>query len=122
MRSIRGKNTGPEMAVRHLTYSMGYRYRLYRTDLPGRPDLVFLGRRKAIFVHGCFWHRHGCKLTRPLPLANRRYWRRKFARNLARDAEQEKALRRAGWRVLVVWECETRDLEKLRARLRKFLG
>lgn len=121
MARIRSKDTRPEMVVRRLVFSLGYRYRLHRKDLPGKPDLVFSGRGKVIFVHGCFWHQHaGCPGGR-LPKSRRAFWRRKFAGNVARDAEHRRALRRLGWRVLIVWECQTKKLPALARRLSRFL-
>src|SRR5258708_32237927 len=112
MRRIKGKNTKPEMAVRRLVCSLGYRYRLHRKDLPGKPDLVFGTKRKVIFVHGCFWHGHerdGC-LDGRWPKSNAAYWHPKLARNKERDAERLTALKKMGWRVLTIWECETPDV------------
>lgn len=107
--------------VRRLLTRMGYRYRLHRADLPGKPDIAFVGRRKAIFVHGCFWHGHDCPRGARMPRANADYWRAKIARNRARDAETGEALARMGWLRLVVWECELRDPAALRRRLDGFL-
>ena len=122
MRRIRSRDTTPEMVVRRMVHGMGYRYRLHGKDLPGKPDLVFKSRRKAIFVHGCFWHQHpGCQEGR-LPKSNISYWRPKLERNQRRDAETHSALRDSGWRVLVVGECEVKDRTPLRRRLRRFLG
>lgn len=121
MRAVRSRDTGPEMAVRRLLHGLGYRYRLHRADLPGRPDLVFPGRRRVIFVHGCFWHGHGCPRGARVPKANRDYWLGKIARNVARDAAACAALAAAGWGVAVVWECELRDRPALEARLAAFL-
>ena len=122
MRQVRGKDTKPEMAVRRLAHALGYRFRLHRKDLPGTPDIVFPSRRKVIFVHGCFWHRHpGCRKA-SMPTTNYDFWKSKFARNIERDARKEAALREAGWNVLVIWECETRHEDDLRVRLRDFLG
>ncbi len=121
MGRIKGKDTQPEQIVRRLTYRLGYRFRLHRRDLPGCPDLVFSGRRKVIFVHGCFWHRHsGCSRTHN-PKSNQIYWRPKLARNVQRDQAARKALKTVGWEVLIVWECETAHLEPLEKRLRQFL-
>jgi DNA mismatch endonuclease (patch repair protein) len=120
MRAIKGRNTTPELAVRRSAHQMGYRFRLNRTDLPGTPDLVFVSRQKVIFVHGCFWHAHGCKLTR-VPKANLEYWVSKFKRNRIRDEKNLEALAAQGWRYLVIWECEIRDSEKLQQRLKNFL-
>ena len=110
MSGIRSKGMKPEMTVRHQLHSMGYRYRLHRRDLPGKPDLVFPVRRKVIFVHGCFWHQHAdlaCRIVRQ-PKSNQEYWLPKLERNVARDAENFVLLRELGWKVLVIWECEVR--------------
>ena len=121
MRRIRSKDTKPEMAVRRLVHGMGYRYRLHRKDVPGRPDLVFLARRKVIFVHGCFWHQHPeCREGRP-PRSNATYWLPKLERNKARDQAALEQLDLAGWEVLVVWECETKDTLALTEKLQAFL-
>jgi len=121
MRRIRGKNTAPEMAVRRLVYSMGYRYRLHGRSLPGSPDLVFKRLQKAILVHGCFWHWHrGCPVGH-IPGSRPEYWISKFERNRRRDRETYRKLKRLGWEVLVIWECETKDLEMLAERLNRFL-
>jgi DNA mismatch endonuclease (patch repair protein) len=121
MRAVRSRDTTPEMAVRRAATALGYRYRLHRATLPGKPDLVFGPRRKAIFVHGCFWHGHDCKRGAREPKVNADYWRRKVGRNRERDAQSLKALETAGWSVLVVWECETRPIEALTRRLAEFL-
>ncbi len=106
MSRIRSKDTKPELHVRRLVYSLGYRYRLHRRDLPGTPDLVFPSRRKVIFVHGCFWHRHtGCPNTR-WPKSKLGFWKPKLEANKRRDIKHKKQLTRQGWRYLVVWECE----------------
>ena len=121
MRAIRSKGMRPELAVRRLVHGMGYRYRLHRTDLPGRPDLVFRSRRKVIFVHGCFWHRHHCKYAH-VPRTNVDYWRPKLKRNAARDAKNLKALAAEGWRCLVIWECELKaDEGRILKRVDSFL-
>ncbi len=122
MRRIRKKNTKPEMAVRRLAHRMGYRYRLHRRDLPGTPDIVFPRLRKAIFVHGCFWHQHACPLGAKKPSANPDYWLPKLARNVERDAEARAKLAAMGWEVLVIWECETRAPARLPPLLKSFLG
>lgn len=122
MSRVRGRDTSPEMAVRRAVFAAGYRFRLHVRELPGCPDLVFAGRRKVILVHGCFWHRHTCRRGRSLPTSHVAFWRRKLEGNRTRDSRTRRELRRLGWRVLVVWECQTRDLEKLTARLRRFLG
>ena len=122
MSSVRSKDTKPEMMVRRLLHARGFRFRLHRKDLAGNPDIVFGPRRKVIFVHGCFWHRHqGCpKATTPRKRAD--FWREKFARNVERDAEALKTLKDDGWEALVVWECETKDQDDLMNRLSRFLG
>lgn len=120
MRGVRGKNTGPELVVRRLLHQLGYRYRLHRSGLPGRPDLVFPGRRSVVFVHGCFWHAHGCAADRP-PRSRLDFWGPKLAATRARDEKALTALQVAGWRVCVVWECELADLAALQARLVDFL-
>lgn len=122
MSRIRSKDTKPEMVVRRLVHGMGYRYRLHAKELPGRPDLVFRPRRKAIFVHGCFWHRHvGCPANR-LPTTRRKFWRDKLDGNARRDRRNEAALEEMGWRFLVIWECETKDLDRVAETVRRFLG
>ena len=121
MRRVKARDTTPERAVRRLLRDQGLTgYRLDRRDLPGRPDIAFIGRRRAIFVHGCFWHGHACKRGARAPKTNAAYWRAKIARNVARDAEAVAALEAMGWRVLTVWECGLRDPE-LAARLRRFV-
>ena len=122
MRAVKGQDTGPEMRVRRLVHRMGYRYRLHRKDLPGKPDLVFPGRRKVIFVHGCFWHGHDCKRGARAPKTNAAYWKTKIGRNAQRDAEHRAALRALGWDALVIWECELKqDDDRLAARIKQFL-
>jgi DNA mismatch endonuclease, patch repair protein len=121
MSAIRKKNTRPEMTVRRLAYELGYRYRLHRADLPGTPDLCFARPQKVIFVHGCFWHQHHCKLGNKRPQTNQNYWLPKLERNVARDEIAQEKLRELGWDVLTIWECETTDQATLRSRLRGFL-
>lgn len=121
MRRIRKTDTVPEMVVRRLTHGLGFRYRLHRRDLPGTPDLVFPCRRKVIFVHGCFWHQHDCRLGRKQPSTNQDYWLPKLRRNVERDAIASAKLREAGWQVLVIWECWTRKPEGLADMIREFL-
>jgi len=113
----------PELTVRRIVHGMGYRYRLHRKDLPGKPDLVFAGRQKVVFVHGCFWHQHpdsSCRDARR-PKSNADYWNPKLDRNTQRDSENIQRLEEAGWSVLVIWECETKDPEVLETRMRSFL-
>lgn len=123
MSRIRGRDTSPELAVRRLVHSLGYRFRLYKKGLPGTPDLVFASRCKVIFVHGCFWHRHeGCKRASS-PASRAEYWAQKFKRNVARDAKSERALRHLGWDVLVIWQCETKagNVGPLSSKIVEFL-
>ena len=123
MSLIRGTNTTPELIVRRLVHSMGFRYRLHVKTLPGTPDLVFGPRRKVIFVHGCFWHRHRkqtCRLAR-LPKSRLDFWENKLEGNRLRDKRNKRLLRKAGWAILEVWECEMRNVETLKSRLRYFL-
>lgn len=122
MRAVKGKDTVPEMAVRRLIHSMGYRYRLHRQDLPGKPDLVFPRLRRIIFVHGCFWHGHDCARGARVPKANQAYWQSKISHNTLRDAKSVAALQSQGWRVAIIWECELKDMGRVRTRLRKFLS
>lgn len=121
MAAIRGKHTTPELVVRRVLSSLGYRYRLRGRLLPGKPDIVFASRRAAILVHGCFWHRHTCANGRVMPKTRRAFWKAKLEGNANRDKAGLRALRKAGWRVLVVWECETRDAARLSRRLERFL-
>jgi DNA mismatch endonuclease, patch repair protein len=121
MSRIKGKNTKPELTVRSLIHRAGYRYRLHGKGLPGRPDLVFSKRRKVIFVHGCFWHRHdGCRLAR-LPKSRLDFWQSKLDANAERDKEVERQLSALGWKVLTIWECEVKDEVALTVRVRTFL-
>jgi len=120
MRRIKGRDTSPEMAVRRIVHGMGYRYRLHQMDLPGRPDLVFSGRRKIIQIHGCFWHSHGCDRSHT-PGSNTGYWIPKLERNQKRDAANARALRELGWNSLIIWECEVSQPTKIRTRISRFL-
>jgi DNA mismatch endonuclease (patch repair protein) len=120
MRRIRAKDTKPEMAVRSMVHRLGFRYALHRRDLPGNPDLVFPARGRVIFVHGCFWHGHTCRAGRNRPSSNQSYWTAKLNRNQARDAANRRRLRNLGWQTLVVWECELKDSDRLRARIARF--
>ena len=117
MARVKGRDTGPELAVRRLLTAMGVRYRLQRRDLPGRPDVALGPRKMAVFVHGCFWHGHDCARGSRKPKANAEYWAAKIARNRARDGRNVGDLAERGWRALTVWECELRDETALRARL-----
>lgn len=121
MRSVRSRNTGPELLVRKALHGLGLRFRLHRKDLPGRPDIVLTKHRTAIFVHGCFWHGHGCPKGR-LPKSRIEFWTDKVERNQRRDEESAKALDALGWRVLIIWQCETKNLEVLQLQLKKFFG
>jgi DNA mismatch endonuclease (patch repair protein) len=109
MRAVKSRDTEPELKVRRAAHALGLRFRLGRDDLPGKPDLVFPARRVALFVHGCFWHGHHCPRGARVPQANRAYWTAKIGRNMARDKATLAALRREGWKPVVIWECETRD-------------
>ncbi|MFA1261039.1 very short patch repair endonuclease [Xanthomonas axonopodis pv. fascicularis] len=117
MRAVKRANTKPEMIVRKIAHGLGARYRLHDRKLPGSPDVVFVSRKICLFVHGCFWHRHeGCRLA-SIPSSNCEFWSKKFLRNMERDSRNEELLRDLGWRVEVVWQCETRSQENLTARL-----
>jgi DNA mismatch endonuclease (patch repair protein) len=106
MAKIRSVDTKPEMMVRRLVYGMGYRYRLHDRRLPGSPDMVFIGRRKVIFIHGCFWHRHSCKRGQSTPSTRKAFWEKKFTLNVERDCKNHAILKQNGWDVLILWECE----------------
>ena len=121
MRRIKSKGMRPEMVVRRLVHGLGYRYRLHRHDLPGKPDLVFGPRRAVVFVHGCFWHQHDCRDGRT-PKSNPSYWVPKLTRNVDRDQRVRRELEILGWRVLVIWECETKNEPELKSKLTRFLG
>ena len=117
MSRIKGRNTKPELIVRRIAHGLGFRFRLHRGDLPGSPDMVFPRYRTVVFVHGCFWHRHhGCRYAYR-PKSRIQFWTKKFEENVARDTRNEMALRDLGWRVLVIWECETKDKAAIRAQL-----
>ena len=122
MSRVKSSDTAPELLVRRLVHRLGYRFRLHRRDLPGRPDLTLARLRKIINVHGCFWHLHHCKHGRLAPRNNAAYWQKKREGNAARDRRTARELRRLGWDVLTIWECQTKDLEKLAARVRMFLA
>lgn len=124
MRAIKSKDTKPELFIRRLIYRKGYRYRLYRKDLPGKPDIVFYSRKKVIFVHGCFWHQHEnpvCPIALK-PSSNRSYWIPKLARNKERDAKVLEVLHKRGWKALVIWECQIADEAILWNVLKRFIG
>lgn len=121
MQKVRSSNTGPEKEVRSILHGLGYRFRLHRRDLPGTPDIVFPGRRVVLFVHGCFWHAHGCRKGQP-PKSREDYWGPKLQATRQRDQRNLEALSEAGWRVEVVWQCELADRDELVARLRRLLS
>jgi DNA mismatch endonuclease (patch repair protein) len=121
MRAIKARDTKPELIVRKLITQLGFRYRLHRKGLPGRPDLAFPGRRAIIFVHGCYWHRHSCRRGRSLPATNARFWKEKLEKNARRDKKHINALREMGWRTLVIWQCELKDLGQLSRKVQRFL-
>jgi DNA mismatch endonuclease (patch repair protein) len=122
MSRIRSKNTRPELVVRSIVHRLGFRYALHRRDLPGCPDLVLPRHRAVVFIHGCYWHMHACRFGAVIPKTNAVFWQTKRTGNVKRDARNLKSLRRDKWRVLVVWECQTKDLDKLSARLTRFLS
>ena len=121
MSRVSSGNTKPEIAVRSLLHDLGYRFRLHRKDLPGKPDITLPKHKKIIFVHGCFWHGHtGCSRSKR-PLTNKEFWREKLDKNIERDKETVDALRELGWNVLIVWSCEVKDNDKLKTKLLSFL-
>ncbi|MCC8997875.1 MAG: very short patch repair endonuclease [Nitrosomonas sp.] len=123
MRLVKSKNTRPELTVRKLCRKLGYRgYRLHRKDLPGKPDIAFMGRKIAIFVHGCFWHGHNCHGKIRYPKSNQDYWLPKIKRNEAKDAENMAWLVASDWQVIVIWECETKHVEQLASKLANLLA
>lgn len=124
MSRVRGRDTKPEVAVRRIVHGMGYRFRLHRKDLPGKPDIMLPRHRAVIFVHGCFWHRHeepSCALAR-LPKSRLEFWEPKLEANRLRDIRNKEALEAAGWRVLTIWECEVREAQEIAGKVREFLG
>lgn len=122
MRKVRSRNTTPELRLRKLIYGMGYRgYRVHYGKLPGKPDIVFPGRKRVVFVHGCFWHGHDCKAGRNVPKSNLTYWTGKLAGNKARDERHAREIKKAGWKILVIWECEMKDESVIRRKLERFL-
>jgi len=122
MTAVKSRDTAPERLVRSVLHRLGCRFALHRVDLPGKPDIVMPARQRIVLVHGCFWHGHTCARGRRAPVTNARYWRMKIERNRARDKRSLRALRHAGWRVLVVWECQTVDSARLAERLAHFIG
>lgn len=120
MRAVKSRDTTPEMIVRRTVHAMGKRYRLHRDDLPGKPDLTFPRLRKVIFVHGCFWHGHDCKRGARQPKENAEYWLKKISRNRERDVRSQDELQAMGWDILVIWECELKDVAGLTVRLQRF--
>lgn len=121
MSRVRSKDTTPELVVRRLIHSLGFRFRLHHPKLPGHPDIVFVAKKKIILVHGCFWHRHSCRKGQSLPATNKAFWEAKLRRNAERDCRQRASLRQLGWRVLVVWECQLHRPERLATRIVTFL-
>jgi DNA mismatch endonuclease, patch repair protein len=121
MSQNKGKDTSIEICVRRLVYSLGYRYRLHRRDLPGCPDMIFPSRKELIFINGCYWHRHSCKKGRSMPATRKNFWTSKFDRTIERDKKNLRKLRKEGWKLLVVWECQIRNIERLKNRISDFL-
>ena len=122
MANVKSKDTQPEMQVRRMLHGLGYRYRLHRRDLPGRPDLTFPSRKKVVFVNGCFWHQHsGCPRA-TIPATNREFWIAKLERNRLRDERNQTLLSLDGWKVMTVWECQLRDIDQVAEYLTAFLG
>ena len=121
MRRIRSRNTNPELVVRSVVHRLGFRFRLHRSDLPSKPDLVFPSLRKVIFVHGCFWHVHKDCIDGSIPKSRVAYWKAKLERNVGRDRLSRRALRKLGWKSLVIWECETPHKERLATKIERFL-
>src|SRR5690349_1851186 len=121
MSRIRGRDTKPEMIVRSIVHGLGYRYRLHGRDLPGKPDLVLRRHKKIILIHGCFWHMHSCRYGRVIPKTNSAFWEKKRTLNMQRDKTTVKALKKAGFAILTVWECQTKDVAYTRKLLSDFL-
>lgn len=122
IRAVRSRDTAPEKIVRKVAWQIRPGYRLHRKDIPGRPDVAYVGAKKAIFMHGCFWHGHHCARGARVPKANREYWLGKVGRNRARDEQSLKRLEESGWQALVLWECELKNSEQVRRRLEAFLA
>ncbi|RNI32238.1 DNA mismatch endonuclease Vsr [Rufibacter immobilis] len=121
MSRIKSKDTKPEMVIRRLVHSLGYRFRLHRKDLPGKPDLVFPSRKKIIFINGCYWHMHTCKYGAVVPKTNTEFWQTKRQSNVDRDIRNVAQLKEMGWEVFTVWECETKDIKQLTVKVVDFL-
>jgi DNA mismatch endonuclease (patch repair protein) len=119
---VKSKDTSAEIEIRRITWGLGFRYKLHRRDLHGVPDLVFSGKRKLIFVHGCFWHGHDCARGSRVPKSNREYWVAKIARNKARDSANQEALRKDGWEIMIVWECEIKNKAVVSENIHRFLA
>ncbi len=122
MSQVRGQDTTPEIKVRSMIHRLGYRFRLHRKDLPGNPDLVFPSRKKIIFVHGCFWHGHNCSRGGRIPKANTDYWSNKLRRNIERDRRSQEALRSLGWEILIIWECDLKNPNKVISSVNRYLS
>ena len=122
MRAVKSRDTSPELKVRRAAHALGLRFRLGRSDLPGKPDLVFPSSRIALFVHGCFWHGHDCARGARMPQTNRAYWQAKIARNMQRDAASLASLRKLDWKPAVIWECETKDAARLARLITRRVG
>ena len=121
MSQIRSKNTSPEIIVRSLVHRMGYRYALHRSDLPGHPDIVLVKYKKIIFVHGCFWHMHRCRYGRVIPATRTKFWQNKRRGNVERDKRNLKNLHLLGWKIIIIWECQTRKVKQLKGRILNFI-
>ncbi len=122
MSRIRGKNTRPEIIVRSLVHRMGYRYGLNKRNLSGQPDIVLTCHKKIIFIHGCFWHMHKCRYGKVVPQTHKKFWQTKRLGNVVRDRKNIKELKSLGWKVLVIWECQTKNISKLTQKLKTFLA
>ena len=121
MRRVRSRDTKPELELRRLVWDLGYRYRKNQRSVVGNPDIAFVGRKRAIFLHGCFWHRHDCAAGQRAPKSKKEFWYTKFENNVERDARVKRELKAAGWRALVIWECELRSARKVAGRVARFL-
>jgi DNA mismatch endonuclease (patch repair protein) len=117
----KGKNTSPELFIRKLVSLQKLRFILHKKDLPGCPDIIFPKRKKVIFINGCFWHRHSCKKGRSMPATREKFWQQKFKRTIERDKQNFKALKKLGWKILVIWECQTKRPEKITDKITSFL-